>query len=123
MSLVRLVPWIVHSVVEYAAGVLFLLAPFLFGFDSSTARWTSIAIGVVVLLVAVISRSPVSFTDSLATSAHATLDYVLAVALVLAPFVGGFVDDTAATTFFVLLGVTHGALSLLTRYPARATAA
>jgi len=122
MSLVRLVPWVVHAAVEYAAAVLFLIAPFLFGFDSETAKWTSIAVGIVVLLVAVISRSPLSITDSLAASAHATLDYVLALLLVLAPFVGGFVEDTVATTFFVLLGVTHGTLTALTRFPERTTA-
>lgn len=119
MSLVRLVPWIVHSAVEYAAGVLFLIAPFLFGFDDDTPKWTSIALGVVVLLVAVISRGRLGVTQSLPTSAHATLDYVLAVALVLAPFVLGFAEDKAAVTFFVLLGVTHAALSLLTRFPLR----
>jgi hypothetical protein len=119
MSLVRLVPWVVHAAVEYAAAVLFLAAPFAFDFASDTARWTSVTVGVVVLLVAVISRSPLSVTDSLATSAHATLDYVLAVVLVLAPFVLGFVDDSTATTFFVLLGLAHGTLSLLTRFPRR----
>jgi len=119
MSLVRLVPWIVHSAVEYAAAVLFLLAPFLFGFDSETAKWTSIALGVLVLLVAVISRGKLGLTQSLPTSAHATLDYVLAVLLVLAPFVLGFADDKAAVTFFVLLGVAHAVLSLLTSFPLR----
>lgn len=119
MSLVRLVPWIVHSAVEYAAAVLFLLAPFLFGFDSETAKWTSIALGVLVLLVAVISRGKLGVTQSLPTSAHATLDYVLAVLLVLAPFVLGFADDRAAVTFFVLLGLAHAGLSLLTRFPLR----
>ncbi|MGI8536249.1 MAG: SPW repeat domain-containing protein [Mycobacteriales bacterium] len=119
MSLVRLVPWIVHSAVEYAAAVLFLLAPFLFGFDSETAKWTSIALGVLVLLVAVISRGKLGLTQSLPTSAHATLDYVLAVLLVLAPFVLGFADDKAAVTFFVLLGVAHAGLSLLTSFPLR----
>ncbi len=123
MSLVRLVPWVVHAAVEYVAGVLFLLAPFVLGFESDTATYTSLALGVVVLLVAVISRSPLSVTDSLATSAHATLDYVLAVALVLAPFLLGFVDDSRATTFFVLLGLAHGALSLLTRFPTRTSQA
>jgi VIT1/CCC1 family predicted Fe2+/Mn2+ transporter len=117
MSLVRLVPWTVHSAVEYAAAVLFILAPFLFGFDSETAKWTSIALGVVVLLVAIISRGPLGLTQSLPTSVHATLDYVLAVLLVLAPFVLGFADDRAAVTFFVLLGVAHATLSLLTRFP------
>ena len=119
MSLVRLVPWVVHAAVEYVAAVLFLAAPFVFDFESDTATYTSLAIGVVVLLVALISRSPLSITDSLANSAHATLDYVLAVVLVLAPFVLGFADDTAAVTFFVLLGVAHAALTLLTRFPVR----
>ncbi len=117
MSLVRLVPWVVHSAIEYVAAVLLLLAPFLFGFDTSTARWTSIALGLVVLLVAVISRSPVGLTKNLPVSAHATLDYVLAVVLVLLPFVLGFADDTPAVTFFVLLGVAHAALSMMTRFP------
>jgi VIT1/CCC1 family predicted Fe2+/Mn2+ transporter len=35
-------PVIVHTAVGYAAGLLFPLAPFLFGFDSETAKWTSI---------------------------------------------------------------------------------
>jgi hypothetical protein len=122
MSLVRLVPWIVHSAVEYAAAVLLLIAPFLFGFDSDRAKWTSIALGVVVLLVAVISRSPLGLTKSLPVSAHATLDYVLAVVLVLSPFVLGFADDTRAVTFFVLLGVAHAGLSMLTRFPERTSA-
>ncbi len=121
MSLVRLVPWIVHAAVEYAAAVLLIAAPFLFGFDREAAQWTAIALGVVVLLVAVISRSPLGVTKNLPVSAHATLDYVLAVVLVLAPFVLGFAGDKAAVTFFVLLGVAHAALSLLTRFPLRAS--
>lgn len=122
MSLVRLIPWIVHSAVEYAAAALLLLAPFLFGFDDETAKWTSIVLGVVVLLVAVISRSPLGVTKTLPVSAHATLDYVLAVVLVLTPFVLGFADDSTAVSFFVLLGVAHAALSLMTRFPQRAAA-
>ncbi len=122
MSLVRLVPWIVHSAVEYAAAVLLIAAPFLFGFDTDRARYTSIALGVVVLLVAVISRSPLGITKSLPVSAHATLDYVLAVVLVLSPFVLGFVSDTPAVTFFVLLGIAHAGLSLLTAFPHRSVA-
>jgi hypothetical protein len=117
MNVVRLVPWIVHEAVEYVAALLFVLAPFVFNFESDTARYTSIAVGVVVLLVAVISRGTLAVTQTLSASAHATLDYVLAVALVLIPFVLGFADDTAAVTFFVLLGVSHAALTLLTRFP------
>lgn len=122
MSLARLVPWVVHSAIEYAAALLLIAAPFLSGFERDTATWTSIALGVVVLLVAVITRGPLGVTKSLAVSAHATLDYVLAVVLVLVPFVLGFAGDKAAVTFFVLLGVAHAALSLLTRFPEKASA-
>lgn len=119
MNAVRLIPWIVHEAVEYAAGVLLLLAPLLFGFDSDRAQWTSIALGVVVLVVALISRGRLGATKVLSSSAHATLDYVTAAVLVLSPFVLGFVEDTTAVTFFVLLGVAHTALTLLTRFPTR----
>ena len=124
MSLARLVPWIVHCVIEYAAAVLLIAAPFVFGFDSdrATATATAIVLGVVVLLVAVLTRSPVGVAKSLPASAHATLDYVLAVVLVLTPFVLGFADDTAAVTFFVLLGVAHAGLSMLTAFPHRSPA-
>jgi hypothetical protein len=121
MSLARLVPWVVHTAIEYVAALLLIAAPFLFGFERDTATWTSIALGVVVLLVAVLTRGPFGVTKSLAASAHATLDYVLAVVLVLVPFVLGFAGDTAAVTFFVLLGVAHAALSLLTRFPEKAS--
>jgi uncharacterized membrane protein HdeD (DUF308 family) len=117
MNVARLVPWLVHEVVEYAAGVLLVLAPFLFGFESDRATWASMVVGALVLLVGVISRGRIAVSQSLSASAHATLDYVLAVALVLLPFVLGFAADTAAVTFFVLLGVAHGALTLLTRFP------
>lgn len=122
MSLARLIPWVVHSAIEYAAAVLLIAAPFLFGFERDTAQWTSIALGVVVLLVAIVTRSPLGLTKNLAVSAHATLDYVLAVVLVLVPFVLGFAGDKAAVTFFVLLGVAHAAISLLTRFPEKSSA-
>ncbi len=122
MSLARLIPWIVHCVIEYAAAVLLIAAPFIFGFDTGRATATAIVLGVVVLLVAVLTRSPVGVAKSLPVSAHATLDYVLAVVLVLAPFVLGFADDTSAVTFFVLLGVAHAALSTLTAFPHRSPA-
>lgn len=119
MNAARLVPWVVHEAVEYGVAVLLLLAPWLFGFQDSAATWASVALGVVVLVVALISRGRLGATKVLSWSAHATLDYVLAAVLVLSPFVLGFADDTSAVTFFVLLGVAHAALSLLTAFPHR----
>ena len=119
MNAARLIPWVVHEAVEYAVVVLLVLAPFLFDFSNDAAKWASIAIGVAVLVVALISRGRLGATQVLSSSAHVTLDYVTAAVLVLAPFVLGFADDTSAVTFFVLLGVAHMALTLLTRFPTK----
>ena len=119
MNAARLIPWVVHEAVEYAVVVLLVLAPFLFDFSSDAATWASIAVGVAVLVVALISRGALGATQVLSSSAHVTLDYVTAAVLVLAPFVLGFADDTSAVTFFVLLGVAHMALTLLTRFPTK----
>ena len=119
MNAARLIPWVVHEAVEYGAVVLLLLAPWLFDFESTAARWASVAIGVAVLVIALLSRGRLGATKVLSSSAHATLDYVVAAVLVLSPFVLGFADDTSAVTFFVLLGVAHLALTLLTRFPTR----
>ena len=44
------------------------------------------------------------------------LDYVLAIALIAAPFVLDFTDDGAATAFFIALGVLHLLLTISTRF-------
>lgn len=123
MSAVRLLPWVVHEGLEYAVGVLLVLAPFLFGFDETRQTVLSVAIGVFVLLVAVISQGRLGVTQSLPPVVHATLDYVLAGFLVLSPFLLGFREDTTALTFFVLLGVAHLAVTLLTAFPVDEAAA
>jgi hypothetical protein len=117
MSAVRLLPWIVHEGVEYVAGVLLILAPFLFGFDETRPTVLAVALGVLLLLIAVISRGRLGLTQSLPPVVHATLDYVLAGFLVLSPFLLGFTENTTALTFFVLLGVAHLAVTLLTAFP------
>lgn len=123
MSAVRLLPWVVHEGIEYVAGVLLVLAPFVFGFDETRPTVLSVAIGVLVVLVGVISRGRLGITQSLPPVVHATLDYVLAGFLVLSPFLLGFTENTTALTFFVLLGVTHLAVTLLTAFPVDEAAA
>ena len=96
------VPAFVHGLVEYAAGILFIAAPFLFGFDSDTSTAVSIVAGVLI--------------KSIPVQAHVVLDYVLAILLIAAPFLFGFSDDGTATAFFIVLGVLHLLLTIATRF-------
>jgi hypothetical protein len=106
-----------HVLVEYGLGVLTILAPFLFSFDATSAKLVSVLVGVAILVLAVVTDAPTGIARSLPVASHVVLDYVLALFLIVAPFVFGFSDDDdAATAYFIVLGVGYVMLAVLTRY-------
>jgi hypothetical protein len=110
------VPAFVHGLVEYAAGILFIAAPFLFGFDDDTATAVSIIAGVLILIVAASTAMTTGLIKSIPVQAHVVLDYILAILLIASPFLFGFSDDGTATAFFIVLGVLHLLLTIATRF-------
>ena len=106
----------VHGVIEYVAGAFFIVAPFLFDFDSDAARALSIVLGVGILIVTASSDLPTGLSKTLPVTIHAVIDLVLAVFLIAAPFVFGFSGKTGPTAFFIVLGVAHLLLTIGTRY-------
>lgn len=113
------IPAFVHGVAEYLAGVLLVVAPFLFAFDSDTATVLSVAAGVVVLIVAASTRSSTGLVKGIPISIHVVLDYLLAVFLVASPYLFRFSDETAPTAFFLALGIVHLLLTIGTRFLGR----
>jgi len=109
-----------HGIIEYAAGVLLIVAPFVFGFDSSAATAVSIVAGLVVLAVAASTEGPTGMIASIPTSVHVLLDYALAGVLVAAPFLFGFSGESAPTAFFIVIGVAHLLITIGTRFGSRA---
>jgi hypothetical protein len=110
------VPAFVHGLVEYAAGILLIAAPFVFSFEEDSATAVSVAAGVLVLIVAASTAMSTGLIKSIPVQAHVILDYVLAIALIAAPFVIGFTGDGAAAAFFIALGVVHLLLTIATRF-------
>lgn len=114
------IPKVVHGATEYVFGVLFLAAPILFDFDSAVATGVSIAVGVLVLITtAVTADLPTSLVGQLALTAHVTVDFVLAIFLVAAPFLLGFSDESAPRNFFMILGVVLLLMTIGTRFRER----
>jgi hypothetical protein len=113
----------VHAAIEYLAGVLFIAAPFLFGFDSSAAKAVSIVVGVVILAIAASTDWRPAVMRSIPVPFHLALDLVLVALLVASPFIFGFSGDSGATAFFIVLGVAHLLLTLGTRFTTAAPAA
>lgn len=105
-----------HGAIEYAAGVLLIAAPFLFGFKSSAAVAVSIIAGVLVLVIAASTDGPTSLIDSIPIPVHLLLDFALAAVLVASPFLFAFNDESAPTAFFIVLGVAHLLITIGTRF-------
>jgi hypothetical protein len=113
------IPVAVHGLIEYAAGILFIAAPLVFGFESGVATGVSVACGILILLVAATTSGPTSLVDGMTISVHAVLDYLLAVVLIIAPFLLGFSDETNPTVFFIALGIAHLLITIGTRFGPR----
>lgn len=105
-----------HGVIEYVVGVLFIVAPFLFSFDETSATAASIVVGLVLLAFTSLSELPTGLVRSISVGVHVTADIVLAVLLVALPFVLGFRDETAPTALFIIIGVLHLLVTIATRF-------
>jgi hypothetical protein len=112
------VPAFAHGVIEYLAAALFIAAPFLFSFDDDTAMAVSIVVGVLLLALTASTALPTGLIKSIPVQAHAVIDFLLAAALIAAPFLFGFSDDGTATAFFIVLGVIHLLVTIATRFVA-----
>ena len=120
MSLARALPWSVYAFLEYVAVVVLVAAPFVLGFnDEVIPTLTCLGFAVVLGLVALVTRSPLALRPVLKPAVHAVLAYVLAVALVVAPFVLGFNDLTDPTVLLVVTGLVLLVLTLVTAFPDR----
>jgi hypothetical protein len=111
------IPFGVHVLAEYGLGALTILSPFIFSFDDSTAKVVAVLIGAGILVLAVVTDAPTGLARTLPAASHVVLDYVIGLGFLVIPFVFGFSgDDTAATAYFIVLGVGYILFAVLTRY-------
>jgi hypothetical protein len=116
------IPALIHGMTEYAAGALFVAAPFLFGFDSGAAQAVAIVVGVGILVVTAASDLPTGLARIVPVAIHVVLDFGTAAFLIAAPFLFGFSDESSPTAWFIVLGVLHLLLTIGTRFVARPAA-
>lgn len=122
MSAARLIPWVLHELYEYVAGVFLILTPFLFFASEldTVALPVLVVAGVVVVALQLLSPGKASIAELLPVRAHATLDYLVAILLIVTPFVFGLNAQSqpdAALIVPILVGVVHLVVTLVTRFP------
>jgi hypothetical protein len=94
-----------HAMIEPIMALVFIIAPFVLDYDDSTAKWLSVAIGAVMLVVGMTTRWRWSLVKLIPLSMHFAGDVAIGVIAIAAPFVLGFSDETAPTVVFVVLGI------------------
>lgn len=106
-----------HSIIEPLVAILFIAAPFLFGFtEDGAATAVSIVAGVAILVVGMSTEWRFSLVKLIPLSVHAVLDLGLGALLIASPFLFGFSDETGPTAFFLVMGIGELLASLGTAW-------
>ena len=108
-----------HAIIDYAAGAMLMVAPFVLGFseNSHTAAWTSVILGFAIFAMATFTDNEGAwFAREIPMRIHLAVDLVLGIALLAAPFVFGFASlGTYAWASFVIAGAGYVVLALITK--------
>jgi hypothetical protein len=110
------IPIAAHAASEPLLAALWLLAPFLLGFDDDTARTLAWIVGGAILLVGLTTRWRLALVKLIPLRMHQMLDLGMGAFLILAPFLFGFGDESAPTIFFIVLGAGQLLAAILTRW-------
>jgi SPW repeat len=106
-----------HALIEPIVGIVFIAAPWIFGFsDVGDAKTVSIVLGVLVLLTGLMTRWRMAVVKLLPLGAHRAMDLLVALVAIVAPFVLGFSDQGGPTRFLIVMGLLEAGVALLTRW-------
>jgi hypothetical protein len=108
-----------HAIIDYAAGAMLMLAPFVLGFSeiNHTAAWISLLLGGAIFAMATYTDNEGAwFSRAIPMRIHVAIDAVLGLALLAAPFVFDFAGlGTYAWISFVIAGAGYLVLALITQ--------
>jgi phosphatidylglycerophosphate synthase len=98
-----------HAAMDYAVGILLLVAPWLFGFadESNAAMWVSIVVGVAILgQSALTDYEGGVLARAIGMRTHLMTDALVGLFLAISPWLFGFADHgTNAWLPFVIIGL------------------
>lgn len=110
----RFVPTRIHGLVDYAVGLLLLVAPFVLGFaDGAAAQWVPAILGIVILGMALMTDFEVSVVRLIPMPVHLGIDVAGGLLLIASPWLFGFADRVAWP--HVVFGLLETGLALTTR--------
>lgn len=110
----RVLPTRIHAILDYAVGVLLIVAPWLLGFSLGGAEtWVPLILGAGLIVYSLLTDYEFSLIRSIPMNVHLTLDAVGGALLLLSPWLFGFFDWVWGP--HVVVGVLEIVASLVTQ--------
>jgi hypothetical protein len=110
----RFIPTRVHGMLDYASGLLLIVAPYLFGFaDGTAAQYVPQAIGAGILLMSLVTDYELSLAKLVPMPVHLGVDVAGGLLLAASPWLFGFADRVYWP--HLILGLAEIGAGLMTR--------
>lgn len=119
----RFIPTRIHGMMDYAMGILLIVAPWLFGFARGGAEtWIPVLLGVGALLYSMMTNYELGMARVISMPTHLMLDAGSGLLLAVSPWLFGFASWVWAP--HLVLGLIEVSAALTTqKVPARQTTA
>ena len=104
-----------HGVIDYLMVIFLVIGPRVAGFTGSQAT-ICYGLAVVHLLLTIITRFPLGILKTLPFWLHGAIEIIVAVLLVILPWLAGFSAGVHSRNFFVAIGVLIAVIWVLTDY-------
>ncbi|HEY2093913.1 MAG TPA: hypothetical protein VGJ81_18725 [Thermoanaerobaculia bacterium] len=105
-----------HGVIDYLMVILLAVGPGVAGFTNHRLAMMCYGLAAVHFLLTVITRFPLGVAKALPFWLHGTVEIVVAVLLVILPWLAHFSAGVLARNFFVAIGLLIALIFLLTDY-------
>lgn len=103
--------------VEPLVAIVFIVAPWIFGFaDVGEAKTISIVIGLVMLATGMLTRWRMALLKVIPLGIHRAIDLVLGATAIASPYILGFSDIGSAARFLLIVGIIELDFTVLTRW-------
>lgn len=107
-----------HGVLDYLTGILLVISPWLFGFDmiSTSATYTMVVMGIVVLGLSMITNYPLGVIRSISFPLHGKIETAGAVVFLTSPWLAHFSHIDVARNFAIVVSIVWLVVVALTNY-------
>ncbi len=110
----RFIPTRIHGMLDYGAGLLLIVAPWLFGFaDDGAETWIPVILGIGAIGYSLFTDYELGVVRTLPMATHLMLDIASGIVLAVSPWIFGFAEDVWVP--HVILGLLEIGAGLMTR--------